>query len=100
MPPTLPNEIKMGDDAPLPSPYTCAWAQLGLSKAMDGMMAAGSGASGYGIGTRWVRYKSAAEQQVAVDYWQRMVEQYCGCPPVPSVVTGRATARRVIMRDV
>lgn len=83
-----------------PTPYTCAWAQWGLAKAMDGMVAVSSGSSGYGIGTRWNRYRTPAEQQMSIDYWQRMVEQYCGTPPVPSVVTGRATARRVIMRDV
>ncbi len=83
-----------------PTPFSCAWAQLGLAKAMDGMVAIGSAAEGYGIGTRWVRYRSPSEQQMSIDYWQRMVEQYCGYPAVPSVVTGRATARRVILRDV
>jgi hypothetical protein len=81
-------------------PFTCPWAQNGLAKAMDGMVAVGSGTEGYGIGTRWVRYRTAAEHLATVDYWQKMVELYCGTPPLPTSVTGRDTASRVILRDV
>jgi hypothetical protein len=71
-----------------------------LAKALDGFVAASSGVSGYGIGTRWVRYKSAAEQAQGVDYWNKMVELFCGAAPLPTSVTGRDTASRVILRDV
>ena len=81
-------------------PFTCEWAQDGLKKALDGLVAIGSGVEGYGIGTRWVRYRTAAEQMNSIDYWTKMVELYCGIPAPPSSVTGRDTAFRVVLRDV
>ena len=81
-------------------PFTCPWAQDGLRRALDGMNAASSGVEGYGVGSRHVRYKSAAEQATAVDYWMQLVEYYCGVDALPTSLTGRDTARRVIPRDV
>lgn len=86
-------------DEPL-QPFTCPWAQDGLRKAMDGMAGASSGVEGYGVGSRHLRYKSLAEQNVAVDYWMKMVEYYCGIDALPPALTGRDTAFRVIPRDV
>jgi hypothetical protein len=96
---TTPLPTTTDDTLPL-VPFTCPWAQNGLAKAMDGMVAVGDGAHGYGIGTRWVRRRTAAEQLASVDYWQKMVELYCGTAPLPTSVTGRDTAKRVILRDV
>jgi hypothetical protein len=79
-------------------PFTCPWAQDGLQKALDGLKGAGSGVSGYKIGTRAVQYLKTADQAKVVEYWQRMVDTYCGVsgPPLP----GQDTAFRVILRDV
>jgi hypothetical protein len=67
---------------------------------MDGMNAASSGVEGYGVGSRHVRYKSIADQGKVVDYWMKMVEYYCGIDALPTALTGRDTAFRVIPRDV
>jgi hypothetical protein len=87
------------DEIPI-VPFTCPWAQDGLKKALDGLVALASGVEGYGIGTRWVRYRTSAEHLASVDYWTKMVELYCDLPAPPTSVTGRDTARRVILRDV
>jgi hypothetical protein len=81
-------------------PFTCPWAQDGLRKAMDGMNAASSGVEGYGVGSRHLRYRTVAEHGVVVDYWMKMVEYYCGIEALPTALTGRDTAFRVIPRDV
>ncbi len=86
-------------DEPL-VPFTCPWAQDGLRRAMDGLTAASSGVEGYGVGSRHLRYKSVGDQSVAVDYWMKMVEYYCGIDALPTALTGRDTAFRVIPRDV
>jgi hypothetical protein len=85
-----------------PTPYTswCAWAQDNLRKAMEGMTGATAGVTGYGIGTRWVRFTDAGKQAAAVDYWMKLVEFYCGVDALPSSLTGRDTAFRVIPRDI
>lgn len=67
---------------------------------MEGMIGVATGTKGYGIGSRWVRYRDAAEQASVVDYWQKMVEYYCGADALPSSITGRDTACRIIPRDV
>jgi hypothetical protein len=67
---------------------------------MDGMNAASTGVEGYGVGSRHVRYRPIAEQGVVVDYWMKMVEYYCGIEALPTALTGRDTAFRVIPRDV
>jgi hypothetical protein len=81
-------------------PFTCPWAQDGLRKAMDGMSAASSGVFSYGVGSRRLHYKDAPQQAKAVDYWQKMVEYYCGTEALPPAITGRDTAFRVINRDL
>jgi hypothetical protein len=86
-------------DGPL-VPFTCPWAQDGLRKAMEGLQGASSGVKGYKIGTRNVEYQTIADAQKAVDYWNEMVKLYCGVDGLPTSVTGRDTAFRVIPRDV
>jgi hypothetical protein len=88
------------DDTPL-VPFTCPWAQDGLRKAMEGMQSiTAGGVEGYGVGSRNVRFRTAAEQGKSVDYWMKMVEFYCGTDALPSALTGRDTACRIIPRDV
>jgi hypothetical protein len=67
---------------------------------MEGMNAAASGVEGYGVGSRHVRYKSASEQVNSVNWWMKMVEYYCGVQALPTAITGRDTAMRIIPRDV
>lgn len=86
--------------APPLVPFTCPWAQDGLRKALDGLNAVSGGVSGYKIGTRAVTYHGAGEQTKVVDYWQKMVEYYCGVDALPPAITGRDSAFRVISRDV
>ena len=91
----------MGEPVPADEPlipFTCPWAQDGLRRALDGLTAASSGVEGYGVGSRHLRYRSAAEQAVAIDAWQRLVDRYCGVVTDP--LMGRDTAFRVIPRDV
>jgi hypothetical protein len=82
------------------TPMTCPWAQDGLKKAMDGMVGSSTGVIGYTIGSRKVQYRSIAEQGAVVSWWQKMVELLCGGPALPSSITGRDTAFRVVPRDV
>jgi hypothetical protein len=81
-------------------PFTCPWAQDGLRRAMDGMVGLGSGVLGYGIGSRHVKFRDAADQAKTVDYWMKMVEFYCGVEALPPAITGRDSAVRIIPRDV
>jgi len=81
-------------------PFTCPWAQDGLRRAMEGLGDTSSGILAYGVGSRHVRFKTATEQATAVDYWMKMVEYYCGVDALPSSLTGRNSAARVIPRDV
>jgi hypothetical protein len=67
---------------------------------MEGLQAASSGVKSYKVGTRQLEYHSIAEAQKAVDYWNEMVKLYCGMEMLPSALTGRDTAFRVIPRDV
>jgi hypothetical protein len=85
-------------DAIVLTPFTCPWAQDGLQKALDGLKAAGSGVSGYKIGTRATQYHKTSDQAKVVEYWQRMVDTYCGGEQAP--LPGQDTAFRVIPRDV
>jgi len=64
------------------------------------MIGVAAGVKGYGIGTRWVRYRDAAEQTDVINYWMKLVEYYCGIPAPPSAITGQDTAFRVVPRDV
>jgi hypothetical protein len=81
-------------------PFTCPWAQDGLRKAMEGLQATSAGVKAYKIGTRNVEYNTIAEAQKAVDYWNEMVKLYCGVEMLPTALTGRDTAFRVVLRDV
>lgn len=81
-------------------PFTCPWAQDGLRRAMEGLQSASGGVKGYKIGSRAVEYQTIADAQKSVDYWNEMVKLYCGVDGLPSSVTGRDTAFRVIPRDV
>lgn len=81
-------------------PFTCPWAQDGLRRAMEGLQAASGGVRGYKIGTRSVDYQTIGDAQKSVDYWNEMVKLYCGVDGLPTSVTGRDTAFRVIPRDV
>jgi hypothetical protein len=90
----------MPDDPPPLQPDTCAWAQDGLKKALEGEIRASIGVSRYDVGTRKMFYKSFAEQQSAVDLWRKRVEFYCGTKALPSALTGRDTARRIVLRDI
>lgn len=79
---------------------TCPWAQQGLANALDGMQGASSGVKAYHIGSRHVEYVTPADQANAIAYWDEMVKLFCGTPGLPTAVTGRDTAIRVIPRDV
>jgi hypothetical protein len=80
-----------------PEPFTCEWAKQGLAKALEGWTASTGGVEGYGIGSRWVRYKTASDQQSAVEQWTRLVNQYCG---TAILLPGVNSACRIIPRDV
>jgi hypothetical protein len=56
--------------------------------------------SGYGIGSRNLQYRSVEEQTKVIDYWNSMVEYYCGIGALPDALLGRDTACRIIPRDV
>jgi hypothetical protein len=79
----------------------CEWARKGLADALDGMRKAGSGVSEYHVGTRGLHRSGPADQIKNVDYWNEMVKFYCGVDSaLPSSLTGRDTAFRVICRDL
>ena len=96
VPPTVPATT---DDAVL-EPFTCAWAKDGLLKALEGVKKAGSGVLEYHIGSRGLKREGLKSQITNVAYWNEMVKLYCGEPGLPTSVTGRDTARRIIPRDV
>jgi hypothetical protein len=100
MPPASQATAADTQPAPVLEPFTCPWAQDGLRKAMEGLQAASGGVKSYKIGTRNLEYQSVAEAQKSVDYWNEMVKLYCGVAGLPTQVTGRDTAFRVIPRDV
>jgi hypothetical protein len=81
-------------------PFTCPWAQAGLANALEGMNANSAGVKKYHIGSRGVEYITPSAQVEAVAYWDAMVTLYCGTPGLPTSVTGRDTATRVIPRDL
>jgi hypothetical protein len=81
-------------------PFTCEWAKDGLRKALEALGPSSTGVDSYTIGSRSLTYTSASEQTKVIDYWMRMVEYWCGAEPLPSSITGRDTACRIIPRDV
>lgn len=90
--------LKAGDV--LITPFTCEWAQDGLLKALEGMSRSSSGVLEYHIGSRGLKRMASKDQLANIDYWNKMVELYCGTAPLPPGVTGRSTACRIIPRDV
>lgn len=79
----------------------CDWAWDGYRRALEGMIGSSTGVSGYGIGTRWVRYKDAAEQVSVIGWWNKAIAEFCGiAPPLPPWMTGQDTAFRGVPRDV
>ena len=100
----MPEIIRQPKDViqtdPALEPFTCPWAQDGLRKAMEGLGPASSGGSGYGIGSRNLQYRSVEEQTKVIDYWNSMVEYYCGIGALPDSLLGNDTACRIILRDV
>ena len=108
MPPTecdlvvtmLPAQFVMVGDPPPPFESWCDWARRGLADALDGMRKAGGGVTEYHIGTRGLHRSGPADQIKNVDYWNQMVRLCCGVDGLPSSVTGRDNACRIILRDV
>jgi hypothetical protein len=82
-------------------PFTCPWAKDGLRRALEGMGNATAGVSEYHIGSRGLHYHDPAKQIGSVGWWDEMVRLFCpGELGLPSSITGRDTASRVILRDV
>jgi hypothetical protein len=86
--------------APVLVPFTCAWAKKGLADALAGMSKAGGGVLEYHIGSRGLKREGSKSQIDNVAYWNEMVRTYCGEAMMPSSLTGRDTACRIIPRDV
>jgi hypothetical protein len=87
---------------PPPAPFAswCDWARDGLRQAMEGMKQAGGGVLKYNIGSRGLERESSKAQVDNVGYWNEMVKFYCGDSGLPSSLTGRDTACRIIPRDL
>jgi hypothetical protein len=86
--------------APVLQPFTCPWAKAGLEKALEGMQKAGGGVLEYHIGSRGLKREGSKSQIDNIAYWNEMVRTYCGEELLPSSLTGRDTAVRIIPRDV
>ena len=85
-----------------PAPFAswCDWARDGLAKALEGMKAAGGGVTEYHIGSRGLRREGSKSQVDNVAYWNDMVVFYCGDTGLPTTITGRDTACRIVPRDL
>jgi hypothetical protein len=90
------------DAAQPPPPFAswCDWARDGLAKALQGMKDMGGGVTEYHVGSRGLRREGSKSQIDNVAYWNEMVIFYCGDAGLPSQLTGRDTACRIIPRDV
>jgi hypothetical protein len=101
-PPVPPTVVGLDWSLPPPDPFTswCEWATDGWRRAMDGLKAASSGVTEYHVGSRGLHRVSVADQQAIVDQWAKQMEYWCGYAPLPTAMTGRDTACRVIPRDV
>jgi hypothetical protein len=64
------------------------------------MKSAGSGVIEYHIGSRGLRREGSKSQIDNVAYWDSMVKFYCNVDGLPTSITGRDTACRIIPRDV
>jgi hypothetical protein len=67
---------------------------------MEGMKQAGGGVTEYHIGSRGLRREGSKSQIDNIAYWNSMVVYYCGDAGLPSQLTGRDVACRIIPRDV
>jgi hypothetical protein len=85
-----------------PAPFVswCEWAKSGLADALEGMKKASGGVNEYHIGSRGLHRSGPADQIKNVDYWNEMVLLCCGESVLPTSLTGRDAACRVIPRDV
>jgi hypothetical protein len=91
---------RQAGDPPAPFTSWCDWARDGLAKAMEGMKQAGGGVTKYNIGSRGLEREGSKSQIDNIGYWNEMVRFYCGEGALPSSLTGRDTACRIIPRDV
>jgi hypothetical protein len=89
-----------GSTPPAPFVTWCDWARDGLAKALEAMKKTGEGVTEYHVGTRGLHRGGPADQLKNVDYWNQMVVFYCGDTGLPSSLTGRDTAMRIIPRDL
>jgi hypothetical protein len=99
----LPRAVTIFDLTGTPPPpfaTWCDWARAGLANALDGMNKAGGGVTEYHIGSRGLHRSGPADQIKNVDYWNEMVKLCCGYSVLPSSLTGRDTACRIVPRDV
>jgi hypothetical protein len=87
-------------DPPSPFATWCDWAKDGLRKALEAMKQATGGVTEYHIGSRGLHRSGPADQIKNIDYWNEMVRLYCGVEGLPSSLTGRDSAVRIIPRDV
>jgi hypothetical protein len=98
-PPTAPPAA--GGNPPAPFATWCDWARDGLAKALEGMKQAGGGVLKYNVGSRGLEREGSKSQVENIGYWNEMVKFYCGdAGALPSSLTGRDTACRIIPRDV
>jgi hypothetical protein len=86
--------------APVLVPFTCEWAKAGLASALKGMSQSGGGVLEYHIGSRGLKREGSKSQIDNVGYWNEMVRLYCGEDVLPSSLTGRDAACRIIPRDL
>jgi hypothetical protein len=92
-------DVGIGDPPP---PFTswCDWARDGLRQALEGMKQSGGGVTEYHVGSRGLKREGLKSQIDNVAYWNAMVKLYCGVDGLPSAVTGRDTACRIVPRDL
>jgi hypothetical protein len=88
------------DDPPPPFVTWCDWAKAGLADALEGMRKSGGGVTEYHIGSRGLHRSGPADQIKNIDYWNEMVRFFCGVDGLPTSITGRDAACRIIPRDV
>jgi hypothetical protein len=99
----LPKNVVLFDltgTPPEPFPTWCDWAKNGLANALEGMSNSGGGVLEYHIGSRGLKRSGPADQIKNVDYWNEMVRLCCGEAVLPTSLTGRDAACRIIPRDV
>lgn len=92
--------VKQAGDPPEPFATWCDWARDGLAKALEGMKQSGGGVTEYHVGSRGLKREGSKSQIDNIGYWAEMVKFYCGEDALPTSLTGRDTARRVIPRDL